>query len=214
MWIELPWPENPANTCTWHTETLDSCFTLGLISRSNQQPQNTEPKLLPPIHIAWLINLNVSCKLYLYTLQRTWSPPGPRLPRKIGNTHPRNYYNLKGKDINVHLFSFLSRGIILWIEFHDQKIRWTLGLISNGGEYSIYCWWDLIKSKQLSSVSVCCAQVFAGFSGHGNSIHNIITLLKENVHRRHLKLKWNLTETLVSQWEWKKKKKKIEVVLK
>ena len=53
---ELPWPENLANTCTWHTETLDSCFNL--ISsvycdlpdwRSNQQPQNAEPKLY---HIA------------------------------------------------------------------------------------------------------------------------------------------------------------------
>ena len=41
---------------------------------------------------------------------------------------------------------------------------------------------DLIRSKQLSSVSVCRAQVFVGFSGHGNSIHNIIPLLKkENV---------------------------------
>ena len=28
LWIELPRPENPANTCTWHTETLDSCFDL------------------------------------------------------------------------------------------------------------------------------------------------------------------------------------------
>ena len=28
MWIELPWPENPANSYAWHTETLDSCFDL------------------------------------------------------------------------------------------------------------------------------------------------------------------------------------------
>ena len=28
LWIELSWPENTANTCTWHTETLDSCFDL------------------------------------------------------------------------------------------------------------------------------------------------------------------------------------------
>ena len=28
LWIELPWPENPANTCAWHTETLGSCFDL------------------------------------------------------------------------------------------------------------------------------------------------------------------------------------------
>ena len=34
LWIELRWPENPANTYPWHTETLDSCFDL---IRSHQQ---------------------------------------------------------------------------------------------------------------------------------------------------------------------------------
>ena len=44
-------------------------------------------------------------------------PPGPYLPKRIGNTHPCNYNNLKGKDIDVHFsFFFLSRGIILWVE--------------------------------------------------------------------------------------------------
>ena len=28
LWIELSWSENPANTYTWHTETLDNCFVL------------------------------------------------------------------------------------------------------------------------------------------------------------------------------------------
>ena len=38
--------------------------------------------------------------------------------------------------------------------------------------------------KQLSCGSVCRAQVFAWFSGHGNTIYNIIPLLKkENVHQ-------------------------------
>ena len=36
------------------------------------------------------------------------------------------------------------------------------GSISSGGDYGIHCWWDLIRSKQLSSVPV--------FSSHGNSI--------------------------------------------
>ena len=53
------------------------------------------------------------------------------------------------------------------------------GLISSEGDHGIHCWWDLIRSKQLSSVSVCHMQVFAGFSDHGNSIHNIIPLLKK-----------------------------------
>ena len=43
----------------------------------------------------------------------------------------------------------------------------------------IHCWWDLIRSKQLSRGSVLHAQVFAGFSGHGNSIYNIIPLPKK-----------------------------------
>ena len=29
------------------------------------------------------------------------------------------------------------------------------GSISSGGDYGIHCWWDLIRSKQLSSVPVC-----------------------------------------------------------
>ena len=34
LWIELPCPENLANTNTWYTETLDSCFDL---IKSHQQ---------------------------------------------------------------------------------------------------------------------------------------------------------------------------------
>ena len=45
------------------------------------------------------------------------------------------------------------------------------GSIFRGGDHGILCWWDLIRSKQLSSVSVCHAQVFTRFSGYGNSIH-------------------------------------------
>ena len=48
-----------------------------------------------------------------------------------------------------------------------------------GGDHGINGWWDLIRSRQLFNVSVCHAQVFAGFSGHGYSIHNIIPLLKK-----------------------------------
>ena len=58
--------------------------------------------------IAQLINLNVSCKLHPYSFQRTQLPPGLRLPKKIRNTHPRNYYDLKGKDIDVHIDETLT----------------------------------------------------------------------------------------------------------
>ena len=119
----------------WHTETLDSCFNL---IRSHQQdtpcslpleiePATTEPKLyhwpisLPLTQVmpnqlgmvtARSINLNVSCKLHLHSWQRTRSPPGSLIPRRIGNTHPRNYYNLKGKGIDVFAgFSGLGKSI-------------------------------------------------------------------------------------------------------
>ena len=45
LWIELPWPENPANTCTWHMEPLDSGFDL---IRFHQQ-------CIP--YMPWLVNL-------------------------------------------------------------------------------------------------------------------------------------------------------------
>ena len=53
------------------------------------------------VAIAHLINLNVSYKLRSYSLQRTRSPPGLRLPKMIGNTHRCNYYKLKNKETNV-----------------------------------------------------------------------------------------------------------------
>ena len=88
---------------------------LGLISsvyrdllywRSNQWPQNAEPKLYHwasnshctqvmsnqlVIVIAQPISLNVSCKLHLYSLQRTQSPPKPHLPRRIGKKKKKMY---------------------------------------------------------------------------------------------------------------------------
>ena len=170
MGIELPWPENLANTCACHTETMDNCSDL---IRAHQQytpwsppleiePTTTEPKLyhwvISPHHtqvmpnqllvvIAQTINLNVSCKLLAYSLQRTRSPPRPRLPKRIGNTHSHNWYNLKGKDIDIH-FSFLSRGIILWIE-----LRWLVDLASPVSdvdygsvvEFQLCILWSLVR---------------------------------------------------------------------
>ena len=72
--------------------------------------------------IAWPINLNVSRMLDLYSLQRTWSPPGPHHPRRIGN-------NFKGKDIDVH-FSFLNWETNYFIEHFHSFIQ------SNGFKYS------------------------------------------------------------------------------
>ena len=140
--------------------------------------------------IAQPINLNVSCKLYPYILQWIRSPLEPSLPKRIGNTHPHNYYNLKGKDIYIYI-----PWLVIWVSLVCDVDWWlsgrvlalhsvVAGLISSGGDHGIHCWWDLVRSKRLSSVSVCRTQVFTRFSGHGNSIHNIIPRLKnENIHK-------------------------------
>ena len=62
LWIELPWPENPANTYMQHKETLDSCFDLirshqhTVISTtgdwtSDHRLQSQNSTTEPPIHI-------------------------------------------------------------------------------------------------------------------------------------------------------------------
>ena len=98
--------------------------------RSILRPQIAEPKLYnwanSPYRtqvrpnqlvmvIARPINLNESCKLHLYSLQRTRSPPGPGLPKRIRNTHPRSYYDLKSKDIDVYLIIIIwSQAFLYW----------------------------------------------------------------------------------------------------
>ena len=117
LWIELPWPENPPNTYA-REHWIDVSTLLGLISsiyrnlhhrRSNQRQQIAVPKLNNCANSSYCIqatpnqrvmviarpnNLNMSCKLHPYSFQRTRSPHplGPRLPKKLRNMHPRNYY--------------------------------------------------------------------------------------------------------------------------
>ena len=117
LWIELPRPEihrTPTHDIREHWIAVSTL--LGLISsvypnlhhwRSNQRPQFAVPKLynwamslyrtqVTPNQLVIVIarpnNLNVFCKLHPYSFQRTRSPPGPRLPKKLRSTHPRNYY--------------------------------------------------------------------------------------------------------------------------
>ena len=93
--------------------------------------------------IAWPINLNVSCKLHPYSLQRTRSPPEPLLPKRIRNTHSCNYYHLKGKDIGVYfsleveeLYCELNSLFLFFLFCNSQriifiKIRIILGHLIN-----------------------------------------------------------------------------------
>ena len=86
------------------------------------------------------IKLNVSGKLHTYSLKKTRSPQRPCLPYRIRNTHPRNYHNLKGKDIHVY-FSFLSRWIILpWPDNSANSYAWHMKTLNS-------CF-NLIRSHQ------------------------------------------------------------------
>ena len=88
----------------------------------------------------------------------------------------------------------------LWLSGRVSALHSVVaGSISSGGDHSIHCWWDLIRSKQLSSVSVCCGQVITRFSGHGNSIHNIIPLLKKEKCIPNPRCRWFQIHHLV-QW--------------
>ena len=109
-------------------------------------------------------NLNMSCKLYPYSFQRTRFPhPGPRLSQKLRNTYTRNYYDPKGKGMYIFLF-FKKRNQFCELNYHDQKIRrtpthdirehWTavstlLGLIS-----SVYRNLDHWRSNQRPQIAV------------------------------------------------------------
>ena len=71
----------------------------------------------------------------------------------------------------------------------DIRKHWTavstlLGLISSVYlDHGIHCWWDPIRSKQLSSISVCRAQEFARFFGHSNvRLIGILLVLRRPNH--------------------------------
>ena len=94
IWILLGLISSVDRTSHHRDETLQLRY-------SPYRSEVTSNKLV--MVIARPINLNVSCKLHLYSLQNTRSPPGPCLHKRIRNTHLRNYYDLKDKDIDVSL---------------------------------------------------------------------------------------------------------------
>ena len=99
-------------------------------------------------------------------------------------------YFSKTRLVYIYIYIYISECVFFllkfWWSLFEIETKYFLihclvvaGSISSFGDYRIYCWWDLTGSKQLSSVTVCHAEVFAGFSSHGNSIENIISLLKK-----------------------------------
>ena len=143
LWIKLLWPENLVNTYAWHTVTMDSCFDL---IRSHQQCILWSP----PLEIE-----PVTTDYGAKTLQLSSS------------------YHTQAQLLWLINLASLVCDMNCWLSCRISVLQSVVtGSISSGGDHSIHYWWDLIRSKQLSSVSVCCAWVFTGFSGHGNSIHN------------------------------------------
>ena len=65
MWIELPWPENPANTHARHTESLDSCFDL-----IKKKKKKTITNADYAEDIALLANLPATAETLLHSLER------------------------------------------------------------------------------------------------------------------------------------------------
>ena len=110
----------------------------------------------------------------MYSLQRTWPP--------------QDTFRLISRAVTM--ISWFGISCVPW-ELLAQRLSFgsvVTGSICRGGRYhGLHCWWDLIRPKKLSSVSVCPAQVFAGFSGHGNSNHNIIHVVKNEKKNVHLK---------------------------
>ena len=98
------------------------------------------------------------------------------------------------------------------------------GSISCGGDHSICCWWDLIKSKHLSSVSICCAYMVTGFYGHSSSIHNIFFIIQikkiseskknKSINEKYLVCYYNKKNTifLVANLEWSEKSNCLETL--
>ena len=88
---------------------------------------------------------------------------------------------LPGKVNLASLVGDADRWLSGWVSALPSVVA---GSNSSGEDHGIHYWWDLIRSsKQLSSVSVCHVQVFAGFSAHDNLIYSIIPPpKKENVH--------------------------------
>ena len=103
MEIELPWPENPANTCIRHTEPLDRCFDL---TRSHRQyipwplPQEIEPATTEQKLYHWAIGPHNTQALpnWLVILGRR-GPRGDRiLCKEYGCNWPHTFW-LTGRAI-------------------------------------------------------------------------------------------------------------------
>ena len=87
--------------------------------------------------------------------------------------------------VRFWFFSLKPESVFLFIRKQSYGFKETIAISKQLYFHGFQCGWNLIKPKHLSSGPMCHAHVFAGFSGHGNSIYDLIPLQikkKENVH--------------------------------
>ena len=79
--------------------------------------------------IAWPINLMCLVSYIRNSLQRTQSPPESHLPKRIGDIHMHNYYDLKGKEKDVCQVNWQHNyhDLLIW---HCLCGMWTGGKVS------------------------------------------------------------------------------------
>ena len=137
LWIELPWPENHANTYAWHTETLDSCF-LSLIG--------SVLPWYPPLEIE---PLTTECKAETLPLSHKSNAKSTSHSNYAANWR-ECVLQVTSVLITVNLLvNLASLGCDM---DYDSVVKFRL---CNLWSLVWHCWRDLIRSKQLSSVSVC-----------------------------------------------------------
>ena len=130
--------------------------------------------------IARPINPNMSCKLHPYSLQRTWSPQGPRLLRRIGNMHLRNYFLLLKKE-KMYIISLPWGVIISLIGFCVSFSRTDAGLCI----YYLFVWSNfsfLFNSRWITLPTQSCL-VFSSNLLHSLIIWSVVSSLSpHNLH--------------------------------
>ena len=118
------------------------------------------------------------------TLPGSYSPTSHTNNAKL-TCHGNCAANSPDASCKWHLYSYRRHG---HLQGHGSVVTDS---VSSGRDHSTHCWWDLIRSKQLSSGTVCHARVLAGFSGHGNSFYKCRLFCDENETIDHVISEYN-----------------------
>ena len=102
---------------------------------------------------------------YFYTLLRRQGHLQGNVFPGLGGDHVfckmygcnlQDIFRLIGHAITMTNLALLVCDVDLWLSGRVLALHSVVtGLSSSGGDHGVHCWWDLIRSKQLSSISVC-----------------------------------------------------------